>query len=140
MEYKRSGNDILVRIDKGEEILEKMMEVAAAEQITLASVSALGAIDEFEVGMFSVPEKKYYSNVHTGDHEIVSLTGTLSTMEGQPYAHIHLAAADRSNSVFGGHMNRAMVSATCEMVLHVIEGSVDRAYSGEVGLNLLKFD
>ena len=139
MEYKRFGNDLLVRIDKGEEILEKMMEVVAAEHVTLASVSALGAINEFEVGMFDIQEKKYYSNVHTGDHEIVSLTGTVSAMAGKPYAHIHLAAADRDNHVFGGHMNRAMVSATCELVMHAIEGSVDRAYSDEVGLNLLKF-
>jgi len=39
----------------------------------------------------------------------------------------------------GGHLNRAVVSATCEMVITCIPGTVDRAFSEEVGLNLFKF-
>ncbi len=30
------------------------------------------------------------------------------------------------------------MSATCEMVINVIDGSVDRKFSEEIGLNLLK--
>ena len=36
-------------------------------------------------------------------------------------------------------MNRAVVSATCEMVITVIPGVVDRRYSEEIGLNLFQF-
>ena len=43
MEYRRFDNTIIVRIDKGEEILEKIKEVSLKENIKLASVSALGA-------------------------------------------------------------------------------------------------
>lgn len=140
MEYKRFGSDILVRIDKGGEILESMLSVCAKENVKLVTVSALGAIDNFEIGLFATDTKEYHKSLFVGDHEILSLTGTVSTMDGKPYAHIHLAAGNRDNEVFGGHLNRAVVSATCEMVLHVIEGSADRAFSDEIGLNLLKFD
>lgn len=44
-----------------------------------------------------------------------------------------------SHHVVGGHLNRAVVSATREMVVTAIPGAVDRAFSDEIGLNLLKF-
>ena len=42
MEYKRFHDTIVVRIDRGEEILTQLKEVALKEKITLASVQALG--------------------------------------------------------------------------------------------------
>ena len=139
MDYKRFDDMILVRIDKGEEILEEMRKVAEKEQIKLAEVSALGAVNDFTVGVFKTDEKKYYSNHFTGAFEITSLTGTISTMDGKYYAHLHMSAGNDKGEVFGGHLNRALVSATCEMVLRVINGSVDRRFDEEVGLNLFRF-
>ena len=43
MDYKRFDDTILVRMDRGEEILEQVKAVALKEQVTLASVQALGA-------------------------------------------------------------------------------------------------
>ena len=139
MEYKRFDKDIVVRIDKGEEILEKIKEVAIKENIKLATVTALGATNEFTVGVFKTEEKKYYSNSFQGDFEIVSLTGSINTMNDKFYTHIHMSAGDEKGNVFGGHLNKAIVSATCEMFIHVIEGKVDRELSKDIGLNLLKF-
>ena len=39
----------------------------------------------------------------------------------------------------GGHLNRAMVSATCEMVVTVVPGTVERVFHEDVGLNLFQF-
>lgn len=139
MEYKRFDKDIVVRIDKGEEILEKIKEVAIKENIKLATVTALGATNEFTVGVFKTEEKKYYSNSFQGDFEIVSLTGAINTMNDEFYTHIHMSAGDEKGNVFGGHLNKAIVSTTCEMFIHVIEGKVDRELSKDIGLNLFKF-
>lgn len=136
MKYRRFGNTIIVRIDRGEEILEQVRALALAENIKLASVSALGATNEFTVGVFNTSEKKYYSNEFSGAFEIVSLTGTISTMNGEFYAHLHMSAGNDIGEVFGGHLNRAMISATCEMTVTVIDGEVDRYRDDDVGLNL----
>ena len=40
MEYKRFHDTIVVRIDRGEEILTQLKEVALKEKITLANVQA----------------------------------------------------------------------------------------------------
>ena len=139
MEYKRFDNTIIARIDKGEEVLERIKEISLKENIKLASVRALGATNDFTVGVFKTDEKKYYSNEFKGNFEIVSLTGTINTMDGEFYTHIHMSAGNDKGEVFGGHLNRAVVSATCEMVINIIDGTVDRYFDEEIGLNLFKF-
>ena len=139
MEYRRFGNTIAARIDRGEEILAAVREIAGAEHIQLASVSALGATNDFTVGVYNVDEKQYHANDFKGNFEIVSLTGTVSTMDGRFYAHLHMSAGEEKGQVFGGHLNRAVVSAVCEMVITVIDGVVDRRFSEEIGLNLFRF-
>ena len=139
MDYRRFGNTIAARIDKGEEILEQVKAIALKEEIKLASIQALGAVNQFNVGVFKTDEKKYMANDFAGSFEIVSLTGTINTMDGEFYCHLHMSAGDDKGHVFGGHLNRALVSATCEMIITVIDGTVDRAFSEEVGLNLFRF-
>lgn len=139
MEYRKFGDTYVVRMDRGEEIVEQVKALAVKEGIRLASVQALGAVNDITVGVFKTAEKEYLGNDFRGDMEIVSLTGTISTMDGQAYTHLHMSAGDAEGHVFGGHLNRAVVSATCEMVVTVIPGEVDRAFSEEIGLNLFKF-
>ena len=139
MEYKRFGNNIVVRMDRGEDIVEQVKVLAEREQIRLASVQALGAVNDFTVGVFNTETKVYGSNRFQGPYEIVSLTGTIDTMDGKFYTHLHMSAGNAQGQVFGGHLNRAVISATCEMIVTVINGQVDRQFSEEIGLNLLKF-
>ena len=139
MDYRRFGDTLMIRIDKGEEITEQLRAVAEKEEIRLAGIEALGAVNDFTVGVYNTTEKKYYSNHFRGAFEIVSLTGTITTMDGQVYHHLHMSAGDDEGAVFGGHLNSAFVSATCEVVMRVIDGTVERIHDPEIGLNLFRF-
>ena len=140
MDYRRFDDIIIARIDRGEDIVDMLKEISEKEDIKLASVSALGAIGRLETGLFDTAEKKYYNTCEReGDFEITSLTGTVNTMNGEYYGHLHLSAADREGNVYGGHLNSAIVSGTCEMVIRIINGCVDRKFSDEIGLNLYEF-
>lgn len=50
-----------------------------------------------------------------------------------------MSAAGKDGSVVGGHLKRAMISVTCEMVITLIDGVVDREFVAELGLNQFKF-
>lgn len=139
MDYKKFNSTIMARIDKDEEIISKVMEICEKENIKLANINALGAVDEIVIGLFDTGEKKYYSEKFTGDFEIVSLTGSITTKNGELYNHLHISVGDREYNVRGGHLNSAVVSATCELFIHIINGMVEREFNDEVGLNLLKF-
>ena len=139
MDYRRFNDTLIVRIDRGEEIIESVRRVAEKERIRLASVEALGATDDFTVGVYDLSAKRYDSKTFTGPHEIVSLTGTITEKDGAFYQHLHMSAGNRNGEVFGGHLNRAVVSVTCEMVIRVLPGAVGRAPDPETGINLLRF-
>lgn len=140
MEYRVYGSDIVLRIDRGEEILEALQTVCEKEQIKLGSVSGLGAVGEATLGVFNREKFAYEKQTYTGDMEIASCSGNISTMEGKTYLHLHMVVGNPTLGVcHAGHLNRAVVSLTGEFLLHRIDGAVDRAYSPEVGLNLIQF-
>ena len=139
MEYRKFGNTYIVRMDPGEEILGQLRVFAEAEQVKLASVTALGAVKDFTVGVFDTNAKVYKSTRFQGGYEIVSLVGSINTMNDAFYCHLHMCAADQEGHAFGGHLNEAVISATCEMVVTCLPGRTDRVFSEEVGLNLISF-
>ena len=94
MEYRRFGNTIVARIDQGEDVLEKMKRIAMLEDVKLASVSALGTFSSMTVGIYDLEKRQFMGNDFEGMFEIVSFTGTINTMDGKYYSHIHAAAAD----------------------------------------------
>ena len=49
MEYRKFANTYVVRMDPGEEILEQVKILSQAEGITLASVQALGAVNDLSL-------------------------------------------------------------------------------------------
>ena len=145
MQFRRFDNKYFIRIDKGEEIMSTLQKFCEDEKITLAEVKALGAVDDFEVGLFDVVEKKYHANKFKFPAEITSLWGTVTTKEGKIYLHIHMSAADIEGKVRGGHLVKAVVGATCEMIVEDLsEGNsngfiVERKFNDSVGLNLFEF-
>lgn len=139
MQYKKFGGSFFVRLERGEEILSSLAALAEKEDIALGCVSGLGAVDRFTAGVFFPQEKVYRKNDFHGNFEITSLTGTITRMDGKPYLHLHMSAGNEYGKVMGGHLNEAHVSATCEIVVRVVEGSVGRAFSDEIGLNLFEF-
>ena len=139
MEYTRYGSRILVRLDPGDEIVSGVAEACRAENVRLGSVSGIGAVNKATVGLFKPDSKEYFSTTLNKPFEITALTGNVSTMDGELYLHLHITLADIDHNAFGGHLNEAVVSATAEIWIDAIEGEVDRAFSQDVGLNLLKF-
>ena len=140
MDYRRFGDTIVVRMDLDEEILEQLKVVAEKEHIKLATVDGLGAAKSFVTGVYSVPEQKYYSTEHTGAFEIVSLHGSIDTMNGEFYTHIHASFSNHEGNYYGGHLNAAVIGGTGEIFIRIIDGQIDREKDPVVGLNVFKFN
>ncbi len=139
MEYKRFDNTYMVRIDKGEEIMESLKKLCGAEGILLGRVEAIGAAEEGTIGVYDLEKKEYYPEEIHEFMEIASLNGSITEMEGKPYIHLHATLADQRHGIHGGHVLSLRVGATCEMFVTVLEGAVTRQKDGALGINLWTF-
>lgn len=127
-------------MDKGEEIVETLKKFCQEQKISLGWVKGIGAVCSATIGLFETGIKKYHSTELKGDYEITSLLGNISTMKGEIYLHLHINLSDHEYKTYGGHLNAAVIGATGELLVETIDGSVDREFSEEIGLNLYKFD
>ncbi len=139
MEYKRFENTIVARLDKGDEIVSSLEKLCVNENIQLGMVSGLGAVNDVTIGIFNTEEKTYYGRECKGDYEIASLTGNITQMNEKPYLHLHITIGNtKTNEIYGGHLTKALISATGEIFITIIPGKVGREFSKEIGLNLMK--
>ena len=139
MEYRKFGNSYVLRLNKGEEITESLKQFCSKENINTAEITGLGASNLVEIGLFNTETKEYKTNTFKGMFEITSLIGNATRKDGEVYLHLHINFSDETNSVKGGHMVRCNISATSEIIINKIDGTVGRELSEEIGLNLIKF-
>ena len=139
MDYRKFGNTYVVRLDRGEEITEKLLWLASTEHIRLAQVSGLGEVNILTLGNYSPETRQYKVSTFHADFEIVALSGNLTRKDDKPYLHIHMAASDASGRCYGGHLHRGDVNGSAELFVTVIDGEAVRESSAEIGLNLLRF-
>lgn len=135
MEYKNFEDSVCLRLDPGDEILESVIEVAKAEKIALAEISGIGATDDFTVGVFNMETNKYDEHSFSGNHEITNLCGTLTQMDGLPYQHLHITCANSQGQCVGGHLLKAKISLTAEIVINKINGQINRKHNADIGIN-----
>ena len=135
----KKGDNLIIRLEKGEEIVESIINACEEEKIKTGIVSGIGACKEIETGYFNTKDKKYFSKKFTGHLEIVSLSGNFSHMNGEAYGHFHIAFSDEELNLHGGHLNSAIISATGEIFVQNIDVVIDRKFSEEIGLNLMDF-
>ena len=140
MDYRVFDKTIVVRLDKGDEIVKSLLEVAKKENCALASVSGIGAVDDFSVGVFDLAKSDYDRIRYTGNHEINALMGDLTTKDGQPYLHLHITCTGPGGKVVGGHLFEAKISLTGEIFIQTACGKADRRFDPSVGINKIVFD
>ncbi len=139
MEYRKFGDTFAVRIDRGEEIMESLKKLCVKENIRLAQVDALGAAEQAVIGVYQLAEQQYRREEINEFMEITSLTGNVTSMNGEPYLHLHGTLAGRDHVIHGGHVLEIRVGATCEMFVRVLEGEITREKDEKLGINLWHF-
>ncbi|HAT02848.1 MAG TPA: DNA-binding protein [Oribacterium sp.] len=142
MDYRIFGNQIVLRIDRGEEVMETLIKLCEKEKIRLGSIVGLGAADYLVMGLYDV-EKQQFSEIKLEvPLEITSIIGNITEMDGKPYLHLHINASDANGHTYGGHLKAVRISGTSEIFVTVVDGHVGREKDTltNTGLNLFKFD
>ena len=138
MTCKFDGFNWLVRLEKGELLVENLTKLVKQEQVGGAWIVGLGAAQWAELGFYNLTSKAYKWRRFDQLMEITSLQGNVAWDGDEPVIHLHGTFSDESMQAFGGHIKELQVGGTCEILLHRwYKDALTRQADPATGLNLL---
>ncbi|MCK4335712.1 MAG: DNA-binding protein [Candidatus Aenigmarchaeota archaeon] len=138
MKYRKIGSSYLIRLEKGEKVIEKLEEFCGKEGVRSGHFSGIGGFERVEIAYYTTEDKKYHPKVFDKPPmELLSIKGNVSLSEAKLKVHAHVVVGDSEFRVFGGHLIEGIVLPTCEIVFFPFEEMIERKMDGETGLALL---
>lgn len=142
MDYRNYSGKYYVRLDKGDEVVASLPALCRKEGIALAQVQGIGGCGEVTVGVFDTETKTYREETVTGTLEMISLDGNITEYEDKPFLHAHATFAyhrDGEAKLLSGHLLKAVISLTGEIVLTPADGKIGRKYLDDLGIRVWDF-
>ena len=128
MEYRICNGVGYLRLDRGELVIESVLEFCRREGIRSATFSGLGGCDLAEVKTFDPETKTYGSRTLSGMLELASLWGNVTgDGNGGLAQHTHAVFAYVENGkheTAGGHLGEVRVLITAEIEVRPVVGGV----------------
>jgi predicted DNA-binding protein with PD1-like motif len=137
MRVKKVSGRYLLRLERGEEVMESLKAFVVREALPGGTIAGLGAADEMTVAFYDLAAKEYRPYLHAGRIEILSIAGNVAWRASEPVVHVHVTAAEEKKGVFGGHLVSARVAATVEIDVDPRAERIERKLDPEIGLPLL---
>ena len=136
MKYRLSNNKILLTLDKGDLINKTFEDFSEANNIAFAWLNGIGAIEDPEIGIYSIDEKLYHKKQFQGMYELTSLVGNITIKDGKFFSHTHITFSDINYNVYGGHLFDAKISAAGEFIMIPDKQELCREMNSTIGLSL----
>lgn len=145
MDYRAYGGRYYLRVDKDDEILESVLSLCRKEGVRSASFRGLAGCGEACIAVYIPAEARYQEIRKDGLLELVAMEGNVTVgIDGEvfPHAHALFSYLDETGELryLGGHLRRAVVSYTGEVVIDPLPGEeIGRMFDPRTGINIWKF-
>lgn len=134
---KISTNAYIIRIQRGENIVESIKKFCEKKHISGGFFYGIGAVDEVELAHYNVEKKKYSKKKFVKAFEVPNLTGSIGICEGELIIHVHAVFSDDAMNTIGGHLVEAKVSGTAELFFTKTD-TLLKSHDEETGLKLFE--
>jgi predicted DNA-binding protein with PD1-like motif len=142
MKYKLINNDqqrtFAVILESGEEVFESLMEFAKEQKVSASQFTAIGAFSETVVGFFDFSLKDYKHIPLKTQMEVLTLNGDITIFNDQHKIHAHVVLGKEDGTAHGGHLIKAIVHPTLEIILNESPVYLERQMNEELGISLIK--
>ena len=138
MKWRETAWGYIIRFELEEEVVSNLSQLARQMEIKGGVFYGIGAVKAAVIGYFEPSTQQYQKKNFPESMELVSLEGTLSWLEGEPFIHAHAVLAGSDFSTYGGHLFSAKVSATVELWVHTLRKELKRFYEPHQKMNLLE--
>ncbi len=133
------NDPFLVRLPKGDDLLEAMTEAFVARSVASASFMLIGAVTDAVLGYYDFETRSYKDREFKGDFEIVSCMGNVSLKDGKTFVHAHISLAGKEYGCFGGHLMPGATIFAAELMAVPVPGEAHvREMDEPTGLALWK--
>lgn len=134
MQSKEKDDLIFIRLFPDEDIHEKLIEACRSHNVkTAVVISGLGQLKKFQLGYFK-EKKNYAPQRFDKPYELLSLTGSICSQNGDYILHLHAVLSDEKKNAIGGHLIEGKVEVTNEIVLLKMDINIERRLEEETGL------
>jgi uncharacterized protein len=125
-------------LDPGDEAFAAISKFAEREQLSAASLTALGAFSKATVGWFDLAAKTYRKIPVDQQCEVLSALGDVAIGDkGKPSLHMHVVLGLSDGTTRGGHLIEGSVQPTLEVTLIETPAHLRRKKRPELGLALI---
>jgi uncharacterized protein len=133
-----TGRAFVLILDQGEEAFEAITDFANRERIDGASITAIGAFSEAEIGWFDLAAKTYKPVKVSEQCEVLSLIGDLAKGDdGKASLHLHAVLGLQDGSCRGGHFLSGKVRPTLEVTIMETAMHLRRRKRADLGIALV---
>ena len=136
MNFRIDHSRVYMTLKKGDYINQTFETFAEFKGVGCAWLNGIGALENPEIGYYSIDDKSYHRKHFKGEFELISLLGNITMKEGKPFAHTHITFSDSSYKVFGGHLFDAKITAAGEFLMQLGNNNITREMNNEIGLSL----
>jgi predicted DNA-binding protein with PD1-like motif len=123
--------------DRGDEVVEELERFAHEHALDGAHFTAIGAFCDATLGYFDWERKAYRENDVPEQVEVLTLAGDVAVSDGEPTIHAHVVLGRADGSALGGHLLRAHVRPTLELILTETPGHLRKRRDEASGLALI---
>lgn len=126
-------------LDSGDEAMASLGALAAAEGLTAAHLTALGAFRSAELLFFDWETRDYLPIPVPEQTEVASMIGDIAIgPDGEPALHVHAVLGRRDGTALAGHLARGEVRPTLEVVITETPDHLRRVHDPDSGLPLIR--
>lgn len=126
-------------LDAGEEAFKALSDFVNRENVTAASLTAIGAFERAIVGWFDLANKTYRRIPIMEQCEVLSAVGDVAIGDdGKSSLHLHVVLGLADGSTRGGHLLEGYVRPTLEVTLTETPSYLHRRKRPELGLALIE--
>ena len=136
MKFRMEKSRAYMTLAKGDNINKTFESFAEVKGVGCAWLNGIGALENPEIGYYSLEDKSYYRKTFRGEYELTSLIGNITLREGKPFSHTHITFSDTEFRVFGGHLFNANITAAGEFIMQFGSDEINREMNAEIGLPL----
>ena len=113
MKFRMDKSRVFMTLAKGDNINKTFESFAEVKGVGCAWLNGIGALENPEIGYYSLEDKSYHRKTFSGEYELISLIGNISLKDGKPFI------------VIGSPGGSTIITTAMQVIMNVVIHGMD---------------